>query len=893
MNPLRVAQARVVGLIHKERLEEELDEELRFHLAMRTQENIRRGLPAAEATRSATEAFGKVEAIKDACRDVSGGGALEVFWQDVRFATRMLLKDRAFTAVAVLALALGIGANTALFTVLSSVILRPLPYAAPDRIMAIWHQEAGRPETRLSFSYPDFLDLKSRNQSFESLSGYSLNALVVASNGGEPKQVEAALVTSDLFTLLGVKPAIGRSFNRADDERGSRTVLISHELWEKQFDKAANITSAQLQLDGQTYSVIGVMPPDFRFPVRNKTVQFWTTFARNLDGFPGGAPAVTTRRDAHFVTVLGRLKANATPATAAEDASAIAADIAVTFAETNRRLNAVTVVPWLADITRNVRPALLLLIGAAICVLGVACANVANLLLARATTRQKEIALRAALGAGRSRILRQLLTESLLLAMLGALVGLVFALVGTPAIVALLPANFPRASEIVPDAKVLAFAGIIAVITSCVFGFAPAWRSARCDLARVLNDCSRRSTETPRGRRTRNALVVTEMVLAFVLLAAASFLLRALWHLEHAPLGFTPERVVIAEASLPDAGGGDDRPRVAARFAELVQRIGTIPGVESASAVTAPPMGDYHPIADYGIEGRNMLKADFPLSEPHIIEPNYFLAMQIPVLRGRVFDARDKRDALPVVIVNETLAHAAFGDENPIGRKISPGMTDSGVIIDREIVGVVGDVKSGDFAREQEAEVYLPHSQCASTEMTLVVRSGESPETLITVIRGLAKDIDGSLAISDPRLMEDQVAEATAQPRLNSTLLAAFAAVAVLLTAIGVYGLMAYSVAQRRHEIGIRLTLGAPRASIFNMVASEGIRLIGWAVIGGTACTLVAAPFLRAFAYGLAVNAGPILLLVAVVLSTVALLACWLPARHAADDDPLLAIGER
>jgi predicted permease len=529
MNWLRVVRARVIGFFRKEELEEEIDEELRFHVAMRTQENIARGMSPSEAAREAQRRFGNVDHIKDEWRDVSGGGALESFVYDVRFGARMLMKERAFTLVAVLALALGIGANTALFTVLSNVLLRPLPYREAEAIMSL----GPRHNTGLTtLSYPDFLDIREQSSVFERLGAFRSGSFLVRTEKGEPARVRGATVTSDIFPLLGVKPALGRTFSRTDDEPGRRVVIISHRMWEEQFGKAANVTRATLAIDGADHAIIGVMPPSFAFPVQNEPAQFWATFAKQLELLPDGTRPFPYSRSAHFIYVLGRLKPGMTVEDASANVNTIAAQLAVQYPDTNRNYASYTVAPWLEAITRQVRPTLLTLIGAAVFALGVACANVANLLLARASTRRKEIALRIALGAGRMRILRQLLTESLLLAAIAGCAGLLIALVGTSYIVSALPRDFPRAAEIAPDGRVLGFAVLVTALTSCFFGLLPGLRSARTPVASILNDASTGASDTPPGRRARNALVLVEIVSACILLGGACFFINNLARLQ-------------------------------------------------------------------------------------------------------------------------------------------------------------------------------------------------------------------------------------------------------------------------------------------------------------------------------------------------------------------------
>ncbi|HEX8679892.1 MAG TPA: ABC transporter permease [Chthoniobacterales bacterium] len=894
MKLLRLARARLTGLFRKEELAAEIEDEVQFHVAMRTREYIARGMSPAEAAREAQRKFGNVGLIKDAWRDVSGGGALESFAQDVRFAARTLLKDRAFTFVAVLALALGIGANTALFTVLSNVLLRPLPYTAPEEIMSIATRDRTSPDDPFPLSYPDFLDLRARTQGFERIGAFRAGSFVVRSDGGEAARVQGAWVTADVFPLLRAKPAMGRNFTRAEEEPGARVALISDAMWQERFGRAANVTQTVLTVNGLDYAVVGVMSPEFRFPVQNDPAQFWITFANELALLPDGSAPFPLRRDSHFLRVLGRLKPGVTAAGGAADLSAIATDLAAKYPDTNRYYDACIVRPWLDEITMRVRPVLLMLIGAAFFTLCVACANVANLLLARGSTRRKEIAVRAALGAGRNRIFRQLLTESLLLASIGGASGLLIALIGTRYLVASLPQDFPRASEIAPDLRVLAFTIALTFTTSCLFGLLPGWRAARAKLGPLLNDGTPQCSEPPVGRRTRNLLVMGEMVIAFVLLAGACFFISHLARLQAAPLGFDPRDVTTVNLFVPDDKRADLPERVAAFSDDLIRRILRLDNVQGASVVSRPPLSPSLFAADFAISGREIATADLPLAQPHMIVPGYFRTMGIPVRHGRTFDARDQRNAPPVVIVNQTLASRFFPGESAIGKRITPGLyADPIGPVEREIVGVVGDVQSDITAAEPMPQIYVPLSQCMWLDLTLVVRSKWEPNELWRAIEDVVADLAPSVAVRATGTMEDRVNSAAAAPRLNSKLLSAFASVAVLLTAIGVYGVMAYSVAQRRHDIGIRLALGAQKRDVFRLVLGEGVRLIAGAVVVGAMFAICMLPLLGALAHGTTVNYLPVVLLSAVLLGTIAVLACWLPARRAAAMDPLAALNER
>lgn len=898
MTWLRVSSARVFALFHKDRLEAEINEELRFHLAMRTAENIRAGMPLPEASRAANRRLGNVNLIKDACRDVSGAGTLETVWQDLRFAARMLMKDGRFTAVAVIALALGIGSNTALFTVMSNVLLRPLPYFESDRIMSIWSAEADGGPDIFAVSYPTFADFRAQNHLFAQVAAFQPVSFALAVAERDPVQVQGAHVTSDMLPLLGVEPALGRVFTAADDETGSRVVIISHQLWREQFGSAPDILDRALVLDGRESSIIGVMPPAFRFPIQNEPAQLWTSFATCRQPYPYAAAFHVDNGDGDDLlisglAVLGRLLPGRTPAEAREDLAAIAQKAAVKFPAAHQRLVSAAVVPWLGELTRSVRPALLMLIGAALCVLAVACVNIANLLLARASTREKEMAIRSALGAGRRRILRQLLTESLLLAAAGGAAGSLLAFWGTRYLVSVLPPNFPRAAEIAPDLKVLAFTLGVTVLTSCLFGFGPAWRSAQHDLGPLLRDGSRSASQTPNGRRARSGLVVAELVLAFVLLTAACGLLRTLWQLQTAAPGFNPEDLLTINVSLPERTGVDGRLHSARFYDELLHRVAAHEGIVAASGVYPLPIGLRQPIAPFEIVGHEIRKPNRPLADVHVIAPAYFRTMQIPLLVGREFDDRDRGDAPPVVIINQALAKRYFPGQDPLGNRLKPGFSDSGPPVEREIIAVVGDVKSNSLDVEQPPEVYVPHAQRASLYLTLMIRTTESKETILQAVREASADLDEDVSLHNATTAKEHRAGAIAQPRLNSGLLAAFAAVAVALTAVGIYGVTAYSVAQRRHEIGIRLALGAQRGEIFRLVLGEALRLVGWSILLGSAASVLAAPLLGKFSYGTTGGEASAILLVTMLISAVAIFASWMPARRASAENPLLAIAAR
>lgn len=893
MKYLRVAQARWRGLLRKDQLDAEIEEELRFHLRRATEDHIARGMQPDDAARAAARQFGHIGRIKEEWRDVSGGGWLEVFVQDVRFAIRMLRKDRSFTATAVLALALGIAVNAALFTLVSSVLLRPLPYPEPDRIVTMWNGEHGTDFVRPGFSHPDFYDLQARSKSFEKLGAFRNSASVANIDGGEALQLQATAVTPEIFSILRVAPALGRTFTAADERPGYPACILSDAIWRERFGGSQQVTKATIVIDGREHAVIGVMPAGFRFPIENEPTLIWTSFSTAHETFADGTGAYSAQRAGRTLALLGRLKDGRTAAEASAELSEIAADLADKFPESNRHYETITVVPWLSGITREVRPVLLMLLAAAGCVLLLACMNIANLLLARASTRQKEFAIRAALGAGRRRIVRQLLTESLLLAAIGGAIGLLLAWWGSGRLANLLPPDFPRRNEIALDGQVLAFTAAATLLTSFVFGFAPARRSARRELAPVLNDANRGAPEARQARTLRHALIVLEMMLAFVLLVGAIFLLRSFSHLEHAPFGFASRDLATISVSVPEDPKTGSHSRITLAYQELLVRLRQLEPIHDVAGVYPAPVAGAKYTADFEVMERPMHRPLWPRAEVHTITPGYFATMQIPIVSGRDFDDRDLRDALPTVIVNEKLARTIFPGADPIGKRIRPGFSDSTWYPEREIVGVVADTRNDALVLDPAMQAFMPHAQCISDQMKLVLRTDLRGEELLNAVREAVDSVAGGVAVTDPGTMDQHIYTALAQPRLNSTLVSIFAAVATLLTSVGVYGVMAYSIAQRRHEIGIRLALGAQKFAVFRMVIGEGFRLVALAIFAGSACSLLVSPVLRRFAYGTTASIALPIVAVAVLLTILALIACWRPAKRAAGEDPLAALGQR
>ncbi|MGZ5004889.1 MAG: ABC transporter permease, partial [Chthoniobacterales bacterium] len=735
-------------------------------------------------------------------------------------------------------------------------------------------------------------DVRAQNQVFSATAAFDDVDMTATDRGADAEHLHGTMVTSDLFRVLSVNPILGRAFSADDEKPGTRVVILSHELWQRRLGGDGGVIGKTITLNEVPHEIIGVMPRAFRFPLEREPAVFWTSTATQFEAPPGSDETTASQRGFHFLRVVARLKPGVTTQQAEANISTIVASLRQQYPDTNKRFNSSHVNGLLADLTSDVRPALVVLLAAAGCVLLIACVNVANLLLARATSREKEIGIRAALGASRSRILRQLLTESALLSLAGGAAGMLLAVWGTAALVSLLPQNFPRAGEISPDVRVLGFTALVSLITGLLFGLAPAFRVSRPDVVSALNESARGSSETARGRRLRGILVTAEMVLAFVLLVGAGLLLRSFWQLQKVPIGFDPHHVMTASVSLPEGDGG---PQVTARsaqfFAQLMDRANAIPGVRSVAAITPLPLSGNDWATGFDIAGRPTAKSDRPPSAVRIVTPGYFATMGIPLRKGRDFALRDKSDSPGVVIVNEALVRQYFPNEDPIGKHITPQVSlDVHDPIEREIIGVVGDVKARKLTIENRPELYLPHAQAASNSMSIVARTQMEPQSILPSLREAVEGLNKDLPLYETRTMEQYLARALAQPRLNMTLLIVFAAVAIILTAVGIYGVMAYSVAQRTQEIGIRMALGAQRVDVLRLIVGQGARLVVLAMILGIAAAFAMTKSIASLLYGVGATDLPTLISVAIVLALIALLACWLPARRASGIDPITAL---
>jgi putative ABC transport system permease protein len=806
---------------------------------------------------------------------------VETIWQDLRYALRTLRKSPGFTAIAVLALGLGIGANAAVFSVVNAVLLRPLPYKNPDKLVIV---ESGAYDTVAPANY---LDWKKQSTVFESMGAAEFWTPDLTGRD-KPEQLYALHLTPDIFPMLGVAPQLGRTLLPEKDQPGKEHVaVIGYGLWQRRFAGDSGVLGQKIVLDGESYTIVGVMPREFRF------APFWATRAEIW------APLVlaprTADRNGASLRVFARLRPGIDVAQGRAEMSTLTERLEKAYPGTNKGY---TLTPLMEKVVGDVRPALTMLLGAVGFVLLIACANVAHMLLARAAGRQKEIAIRAALGAGRSRLIRQLLTESLLLSLAGGALGLLLSGWGIQVLLALSPGNLPRIEQIGLDRHALVFVLGISLFSSVFFGLAPALQGSRFDLNEGLRESSRGSTEGIRRNRFRSLLIVSEFALALVLLVGAGLAIRSFLRLQSVDPGFRPNNLLTMVVSV--TGSAESQPGHRANFYQnLLRDVRSLPGVESASAINhAPLIGDTWGFP-YSIEGRPATRPGEGLSATYRVSlPGYFQTMGIPLERGRDFTEQDNLSAPGAIIINDRLARTYFPGADPIGKRITLDDLDKNPAW-LTIVGVVKDVKQGDWAAQAKPEIYLPYLQSHTylenpsshfAYLTLVVRTAGSPSSLASAIDDRVWAYDKNLPISQVETMEQAVAESVAQPRFYLVMLTVFAGTALLLAAVGIYGVMSYSVARRTHEIGIRMALGARPADVLRLVVGQALALAVAGVSIGLAASLVLTRELASILYGVRATDPLTFIVVAMILTMVAVLASFLPARRAMKVDPLVAL---
>jgi putative ABC transport system permease protein len=794
---------------------------------------------------------------------------------DLRYAFRQLIKSPGFAAVTIITLALGIGACTAIFSVVNAVLLRPLDYPDPARLVVI--RETQLPEfPEFSVSPPNYLDWEKQTKSFENLAAYTASRLNLTGEG-EPQQLVGVKATKHYFDAYGIKPALGRTFLPEEDAPGkNHVVVLSYPFWHRVFGGAADVVGRPIELNGEPYTVVGVAPPGFGIASK---VDAWIPMA-----FDPKETANETR-GAHYLNVAGRLRTGVTVAQAEAELKVLAAQLATQYPDSNKGWS-IFMAPMQDYSVRDVRAVLYTLLGAVGCVLLIACANIANLLLARATARHREISIRAALGASRARLVRQLLTESVLLALCGGVAGMLFARWGLDALLALAPTSLPRVSDIRLDTGVLIFSLALSVITGLVFGIAPAWLAARADVNEALKQSSRGSTEGGVRGRLRSALVVVEVTFALMLLGGAGLLARSFIQLAHVDPGFAPENATLLRLSLPQKKYA--LPEQQTAFADaLLERVRTLPGVQAVGLTHAMPlMGDY--VLGFNIEGRPAIApSDLPNTNYYAVTPDYFHAMGIRLVRGRVFTAQDDAKAPRVAVINETLARQHFPNEDPIGKRIN---ITNGPDTWREIVGIVGDIKQYGVDKTTSSQAYEPFAQVPFSSLYVVIRTSGSPAALLGAIRPTVYAVDKDQPIGAIRPLEEIVADSIARQRFAMTLLTVFSLVALVIAAVGIYGVMAYTVVQRTGEFGIRMALGAQRRDVLRLVLAHGGKLVGLGLLIGLVATLAVSRTMAAMLFKTSAQDPLTLGTITLLLAAVALLACLLPASRATKVNPIEAL---
>ncbi len=800
--------------------------------------------------------------------------------QDLRYGIRTLAKNSGFTLVAVLTLALGIGANTAIFSVVDAVLLRPLPYPESDRLFSVYQTLPQDPAQNTGVSYPNYLDWVQQNQAFQSTAAVRGNSLAL-SGQGEPTYIQSGSVTSNYFDVLRVKPLLGRTLQPSDDALDANPVVVmSESLWRSRFGADPAIVGRTITLEQHPITVVGIVPAYFHPSVPDAAAQLWVPLRQD-----GVFSDMRGRRGGHYLAALGRLKPGVTAAQAQSEMAALQLLLAEQYPDENKGWG-VRIVSLQADMAGNVRTALLVLLGAVGFVFLIACANVASLQLARAASRRKEIAIRVALGAGRQRLLRQFLTESVLLGIIGGSVGLLLAYETLQGLIAWLPADLPRVSEIHVDATVLTFGLVLSVVSGVIFGLAPAWHGTEAHLAEALEG-ARGAGEGRTSHRARNIFVVAETALAIVLLIGAGLLIRSFARLQQVNVGFNPAQLLTAQVGLPRTQYAKPEQWISF-YHQTLERMNPLPGAQEAAVAVPLPLSDSYINLAFAIEGHPpRSRGEAPTADFVAISPNYFRVMQVPLLRGREFSDADSESGPKVCAISSSLALQLFPSENALGQRILIGYPESSA---REIVGIVGDVKDSDLSARQSAQVYVPFVQNPFWAADIVVRAHGNPSALSGALREQIRAIDPALPVAEVRTMPEVISNSVAQPRFRTTLLSLFGGAALLLAAIGIYGVLAYTVVQQTREIGIRMALGANPGRVLRLVLLRGLQLAGAGTAIGVLAALLLTQLLNSLLFDVSATDPLTFAAVAGLLLGAALLACYLPARRAMRVDPMVAL---
>jgi putative ABC transport system permease protein len=802
---------------------------------------------------------------------------MDHFSQDLQYALRRLFKARGFTFIAVLTLALGIGANSAIFSVVNGVLLKPLPYPESDRLVGVYHTSDGQ---RSVMSGPNYSDIARLATSLENSAAYTTSRMILTGEG-EPTRLQTVDVSASLFNVLRVRPALGRAFNADENTPGkTNVVVISHGLWEQRFGRDPSVIGRRVMLDGVRHEIIGVMPRGFSFPSGREA---WVPLAYDQN-------FVTRQRASWYLSVVARLKPGVTPGQSAAEVETIGSNLARQYPDANGEIG-MTTMPLLEAMVGDIRRSVLILLGAVGFVLLIACTNVANLLLARAAAREAEMAVRTALGAGRGRLVRQLLTESVVLSLFGAAFGLLLTVWGVELLINLKPEGIPRLNNVQVDASVILFTIATALVTGVLFGLVPAFTATR-GLSASLKESGRGAVTSRTGMRVRGVLVVAELALAVMLLAGAGLLIRSFLKLQAVDPGFNSEQALTFELTLPDSRYEQDAPRIQF-FDQLLPRLRALPGVRSASAVLGLPLSGLDLIISFEVGGRPPVPpAQQPAMQVRVATPDYFGAIGIPLKRGRGFTENDRSGTPRVVLITEAAAREYFSNEDPIGKKITlgwgrgPGRERAG----GEVIGIVGDVKDSALNEPNPPQIYLPLRQWPVSFMTVVLKTSVPPASLAEAARAQVAAVDPNLPLSNVKTLDAIISQSISQQRFYLTLLTIFAGVALVLAAIGIFGVLSYAVAQRTREIGIRMALGAQGRTVIGLIVRQAMMLVLCGVVLGTAAALFLSETMVKMLFSIKPTDPATFATVAVVLIAVALFAAYIPARRATRVDPIVAL---
>jgi putative ABC transport system permease protein len=866
----------------RKRKPEDFAAEIREHVRIESERlQQEQGLSAEEAQAAARRKFGNVTLAEERFYETGRWMWWDQLCQDVRLGLRLLRKNPGFTAVALLTLALGIGANTAIFSVVNAVLFRPLPFKDSGQLADLWRVNPSEGVVQDQMSYPDFLDLRSRNNGFEAMAAFREQHNVTFTGHGEPQHVHGVVASANLFELLGVSPVIGRPF-RAEEEQPDKgnVVILSHDFWRTEFQSQSSILGRAIELDGGSYVVIGVMPPGFSFPISAEPVELWRTV--DADG------GIARERGVATYDVIGRLRHGVGITQATAEVDAIYKRVEQQYPNNHTPGGSLRGLFTLSDLVQNSRDALLVLFAAVGMVLLIACMNVANLILARGATRRREIALRSALGAARLRVIRQLLTENVMLALLGGGLGIAAGYWAITALIRIGPSDIPRLASVSIDGHVLAFAVGVSLLTSLLFGLAPALRISKMELGDVLKERVEGSA-TSGGSRFREALIVAEVALSLVTVLGAGLLLETLWHLERTNPGFDANHVLAFSLEMPDSFSDVQRTQF---MRELLPRLRSMGEVDSASAIFPVPFQSGFGITThFEIEGRAQEPNQSPRADLAAVDDEYFRAMRIPLIQGQDFAEAKGGPARAVAVVSETFAKQYFPNENPLGKRLKPdaetGHTPAQMA---EIVGIVGDVKTSSLREDAAPLVYVPIAQLPINAMTVLIRSQNEPRQLMAAVRGEVQNVNPAVMVFSAKTLEQRIGITLGQPRFNALLLGVFASLALVLAMIGLYGAISYAVSQRTHEIGIRMALGAAPSLVMKAMLSTGLRLAAIGTLLGMGAGLGLSRLMTSLLFGVSATDPLTFLAVATVLLVVAVAACYVPARRAMRVDPMVAL---